>query len=143
MGPLVFFDKRLKSEEYIDILKKDLLPWYNEVKAQLGDNVMFQEDNAPWHVSKATTAWKKEHHLDLLENWPPQSPDLNLIENLWAELERRLKKVSHKIKDMQSLKDQLKKQWDEMSLEFITGLVWSMPERCQAVIDAEGYPTRY
>ena len=40
-----------------------------------------QDDNAPCHASLRTTTWKAENNLDCLD-WPSQSPDINIIENV-------------------------------------------------------------
>jgi hypothetical protein len=44
-----------------------------------------QDDNAPIHRANDVKHYKEENHINCLE-WPEQSPDLSVIENVWLKL---------------------------------------------------------
>jgi transposase len=78
--------------------------------------------------------------IRLLE-WPSQSPDLNPIEYLWEELDRRCK--GRKPKNQNHLLEMLKEKCYNIPISVLIKLVDSMPRRCEAVIAAKGFPTKY
>lgn len=52
---------------------------------------MFHDGNAPPHASKMTKALKENNNIPTL-TWPVQSPDINIIENIWLFLKNQVKR---------------------------------------------------
>ncbi|KAJ1300033.1 hypothetical protein OPQ81_011153 [Rhizoctonia solani] len=81
-------DSQLNKELYVEILADEFLDSLDYLRMER-EEVIFQHDNARPHKAKMTLEWLKENEIECLE-WPANSPDLNPIKNLWAELKRRL-----------------------------------------------------
>jgi transposase len=92
------------------------------------------------HTSAIVKDWLKKNRIETLP-WPSFSPDLNLIENLWDELERRLKK--HHPKNKSELEMLLIQEWSNIEVSVLAKLVDSVPSRLNECIKMKGYPTRY
>jgi transposase len=76
----------LNSAKYIKLIKDFALPI---ITAQLDDDWLLQQDNAPCHASAATMNFFEEKGVEVL-GWPALSPDLNVIENVWHILAQRI-----------------------------------------------------
>ena len=86
----------------------------------VGPNFIFQHDNDPKHTAKKVNDYlqRKENQgqLQLME-WPPQSPDLNIIEAVWDHLDR--KKLEKQPTTAEVLWDVLRDAWNNIPSNFL------------------------
>jgi transposase len=75
--------------------------------------------------------------------WPSKSPDLNPIEHIWDDLDRRVRQGQPQPQSFQQLVNALQDEWNNIPQQAIRTLISSMGLRCQAVIDSGGGHTRY
>jgi len=100
----------------------------------------FLQDNDPKHKSVLVRTWLFNNGIQCID-FPPYSPDLNPIENLWADLARRVEQFQ--CETMEELQDIVAEEWKKTPKKLLRTLARSMPKRCQAVIDAKGDHTKY
>ena len=76
--------------------------------------------------------FQQDNAVDLLENWPAQSPDLNIIENVWCTLKQRvLKRHPKNIEDLWSA---CQDEFERIPLFYIPILHHSIPARLNEVV---------
>ena len=64
-------------------------------------------------------------------DWPPYSPDLNVIEVIWAIMEMRVEKLCPKT--IEELKSIIIDVWNSLSWQTIAGLICTMQDRLSTV----------
>src|SRR5438876_9181059 len=76
-------------------------------------------------------------------DWPPNSPDLNPIENIWSYMKDVLARDYADISSIVEMKRILSDMWENFTDEEWNKLIENMPDRMAAVIAARGGSTRY
>jgi transposase len=86
-SPLIFLVKEPKKKgiysiAYLNqVLNPIVFPWFDSLTAEQKEEFLFMEDRAKIHKGIAKLP-RKLHGLRGFD-WPPSSPDLNLIEKVW------------------------------------------------------------
>jgi transposase len=129
-----FFRENLTASLYISILESRL-------PSRVENDWIFQQDNDPKHKSKISRNWLNANTPRWMDDWPPYSPDLNVIENLWAIVKRKVYEVE--IGNLDQLERRIRKVIKELNVELINSTILSFPKRLKAVIKARGRHTKY
>lgn len=136
---LIFIDQKMNGDRFKTLLEsvfpklKDLfgpIPW------------IFQQDNAPIHNSRVVKSFISSQNVNIM-TWPPYSPDLNVIENVWGWLTRKVYEGGKQYEDKETLTADIKRAWSEISLNYIDSLYHSMKDRIYEVITNKGGSTHY
>ena len=143
-GPVIFQhfgpgrDNGVTTARYID---QDLRPHVVPHFAR-HQNKTFQQNNARAHTSRATRDFLQQNNVNVM-NWPALTPDLNPIEHLWDDIQRRLNEEQLNTTTASELSVAFQRVWTRIPIAFTNRLVNSMYQRCAAVINAGNGHTRY
>ena len=129
----------LNSEKYVELLQNTLEPFAEKT---FKGSWRYQQDNAPMHNSKYTKEYFMEAEINVIE-WPPRSPDLNPIENLWGNLVRSVYADNRQFEYEDDLIEAIKYAWENIDQDLVQKLVDSMTDRCTEVIERRGGKTHY
>ncbi|MBW0537335.1 hypothetical protein O181_077050 [Austropuccinia psidii MF-1] len=99
------------------------------------------KDGAPTHTSMASQQWREEHQIRKLI-WPPNSPDLNPIENLWFKMKYVVTQFFNP-KTMDKLTAAVNAAWESLPFDYLDSLLLLLPAMKQMVVDQNGAPTQW
>ena len=97
-------------------------------------------NNDPKHTSKVLAKWLKDSKVMVLE-WPSQSPDLKSIENLWAELKKRVR--ARRPTTLTQLHQLCQEEWAKRHPTYCGKLVEGYPKRLTQVKLFKGNDSKY
>ncbi len=134
IGSVKINDGRMNQYVYRDILDECLIPTIHNF---FGDSssFYFQHDNAPCHTAHSIRTYLEQSNIRVLE-WPARSPDLNIIENLWSVIDRKL--TENPVTTPRQLKSRIEEIYKETSADYCQKLFKSIHKRCLMVIANKG-----
>lgn len=135
-GDLVRIHGIMKKEQYKTILEKNAVPSGLRL---IGNGFIFQQDNDPKHSSKLCRGYLERKEANgVLKNmtWPPQSPDLNPIELLWEELDRKVRDACPS--SQEDLWRILQDSWKSINKQTIDKLIARLPKLVKKVKHCKG-----
>ncbi|GBN32662.1 hypothetical protein AVEN_89949-1 [Araneus ventricosus] len=142
MGPLIRLETTLAGDMHLSILSDHLYSFMSIVHSDgLGQ---FQQDNTTLHASRVATKWLQEHSSDFRHfHWPPQSPEMNIIEDIRDALLHAVEKRSPPPYTLMDLLIALQDSWCEFLPGYLQTPVESMTRCFESLLRARGGPTRY
>jgi transposase len=141
-GPGIFWEKSwgtIGAESYCEHIVPILESYIRET------GLLLMQDNASGHAARATLAYMGERGLFPIF-WLVNSPDLNPIETLWDRIKDYIDQKYLEIhRSYPKLKAAVIEAWESITQEEVFNLITSnvIPKRCQAVIKAKGWHTKY
>ena len=138
--------KNITSHEYKHVLTTTLLPEGRRLYSTQGvASWTLQQDNDPTHrIARVTiNDWnaKNASSVQLLPNWPPNSPDLSPIENVWAYVQAKVDALG--CSTFEEFKAAVVQCMQQVPKHMINRLYDSMPKRLSNVVEMNGDRTGY
>jgi transposase len=128
------------AKEYLDIALNYLIPAAKQLFAQdpeWATEWEFQQDGAPPHRTDTNLAQIKAACPRMLSDWPPCSPDLSWIENMWSILQRRVR-AHPPCANLAELTALLQQEWAAIPLRTLRKAVWGMRARMEKCVALNG-----
>ena len=128
----------MNAEMYIEVLEKHL-----KKSMKMTGCSIFMQDGAPCHKAKTVMKWLADHNVSVMD-WVGQSCDSNPIENLWTFLKKIIVDLGP-AKNLVELQVKIGRAWKILArdTETLAALTYSMANRCEAIIAANGDATKY
>ncbi|KAF6815631.1 hypothetical protein CMUS01_12404 [Colletotrichum musicola] len=146
-GPGIFWEKNwgsVNAETYQQYTVPIIDGWIRLCQQQYRDNLILMQDGAPAHSAGSTIEDLNDRGVQVIY-WPPFSPDLNPIETCWNWMKDYIQEAAGITENpsYDTLRIWVKEAWDAIPEHFLSDLLSTMPDRCKAVIEANGMHFKY
>ena len=113
MLDLVIIDGLYNARNFIDNILNSVVKPY--LRSQ--HDLIYQQDGVAAHKAEITQTWFRDNHVQLLE-WPPQSPDLSIMDTVWTLLKKEMNvdMVLLKCSNRSDLIQLVREAWERLRL---------------------------
>lgn len=140
VGNLVEVEATMDRHQYINLLENNLRESAGNIFGDQDHRFVFVQDNAPPHAAQDTQDWLYQNDVQVMR-WPAHSPDMNIIESVWADIMVKLRRNPPDTFD--ELRHRVHVLWNEITPNYLQRLYEQLPRRVQALMRGRGYPTKY
>jgi hypothetical protein len=135
--PIVFQPgETMKHENYIAVVLPHAL---SEGQRLLGNDFIYQQDNATPHAHKDSQAWCEKYLPRFLDHrrWPPNSPDINILDYyVWDAIGNRIQ--WNKVRGYASLADEIGKSIEKVPKTDLVRTVDNWSHRILSILKSKG-----
>lgn len=133
---LEIFEENLDSDDYLKIIKKKM----PQMRQLYPRGYIWQQDGSGVHRAIIIKDFIQDK-MPATIAWPPYSPDLSPIENIWGWLKAKVSKDMPKT--VLKMKKSIRKHWNSIDQDFLRPYFQSLPRRMEMVIENEGGKINY
>ena len=134
---------KITSAVYLKVLEKQMPTLWES-------GLIYMQDEASIHTACIIKRWLTDNEIEMVD-WPPYSPDLNLIQHVWKHLKEW---IHEHYPELEILTDSdwmikkymietLQETWTALNDEFLENLIESMKKQIKIVIKTDDWHTKY
>ena len=131
--------KKINASTYQNMLDAVV---FDQNRGELPVDFVFQQDNAPAHVAASSYDFFTQRNIPFLE-WPPYSPDLNIIENIWGIVSNKVYEGGKSYQTCDELWESVSSHFLSLSDKTIQSLFQSIPACLVRVVELGDKRTQY
>jgi transposase len=136
IGDLCWVEGTMDAAYYVQLLQEYVIigrDWYRMDPAKF----IFQQDNASIHTASIVKNYLRRTKIKVID-WPPNSPDINPIERVWAFIKQRLDHYPSPPNSLQELFDRVEDIWTSVSKDYLANLYAELPSKMKMLVKTRG-----